>query len=227
MIRLKETEPFGVGGRRLCFAHPDNPDRCVKVLRTDEDRAIRLKRFSLIPAWARRVYDNNAHERIELGKIEKRAGAAMSRHFPRCHGVVQTDLGPGLELDLVRDHDGKISRSLRELLSNGHRLESFREAFDAFGEFLYEQVILTRNLLDHNLVAQDHGNGTWTIKLIDGMGDPAWLPLARWFRFFGRRKVGKRLAVAWARLQRFAAQGGITEEKVKNSTWGHGFLKHR
>lgn len=227
MIRLKETEPFGVGGRRLCYTHPNDPSRCVKVLRTDEDRAIRLKRFSLIPAWARRVYDNNTHEKIELDKIEKRVGASMSKHFPQCHGVVQTDLGPGLELDLVRDHDGKISLSLRELLSKGHRLGSFREAYDKFGEFLYEHVILTRNLLDHNLVVQDHGNGTWTIKLIDGMGDPAWLPLARWSRFLGRRKVRRRLAVGWAKLQHFAAQGGITEEKVNNSTWGQGFLKHR
>ncbi len=227
MIGLKKTEPFGIGGRRLCFVHPDDPDRCIKVLRTDENRTIRLNKFSLIPVWARRVYDNNAHEMIELAKIKKKVGDLMSRHFPRCHGMVQTDLGPGLELDLVRDRDGKISRSLRELLSKGHSLETFREAFDEFGDFLLDHVILTRGLLDHNLAAQDHGNGKWTIKLIDGMGDPAWLPLARWFDHIGRRKVNRRLTDAWARFLGFAAQGGITEEKVKNSTWGQGFLKHR
>ena len=83
MIGLKKTEPFGIGGRRLCFVHPDDPDRCIKVLRTDENRTIRLNKFSLIPVWARRVYDNNAHEMIELAKIKEKVGDLMSRHFPR------------------------------------------------------------------------------------------------------------------------------------------------
>ena len=60
VLALKGLEPFGVGGRRLCFVHPLDPKKCVKVLRTDERRTVRHKK-TIIPAHWRREYDNNAH----------------------------------------------------------------------------------------------------------------------------------------------------------------------
>jgi len=41
MITLKDKEPFTSGGNRLCFRHPANPERCLKVIRSDRTPAIR------------------------------------------------------------------------------------------------------------------------------------------------------------------------------------------
>ena len=226
-LTLKGQDPFGVGGRRLCFTHPDDITKCVKVLRQDRDRTIRGKNSGFVPAHLRRGYDNNADEQKILESLYRQIGPEMSQHLPISHGVVETDLGPGLVLDLVRDANGQISRSLRELISTGHDLETFRPAFDQFGNFLLEHVVLTRSLLDHNLAMQEKKDGSWQMYLIDGFGDPAWLPIAKWVRSVGLRKVRRRIKTAWSRFESFTQQGGVTPELIAQSTWGQGFLNHR
>jgi hypothetical protein len=227
-LRLAGLEPFGVGGRRLCFVHPLDRCKCVKVLRQDERRTVRVKRKGrLVPAALRREYDNNADEMAALRKLEQQLGAEAGRHFPRCHGIVPTDRGPGLVLDLMRDADGGISRSLRELITAGLPLAELRPAFEAFGAFFLKHRIVTRQLLDHNIVARQEVGGGWTLFLIDGLGDPAWLPVARWVPALAEQKIRRNLAAAWARFEKFAASGGVTEAMRQNSTWGQGMLNHR
>ena len=221
------SEPFGVGGRRLCFTHPHALDRCVKILRQDEGRAIRSRKSGIIPARYRRTYDNNAHERQVLDALYKRLGEQMSQHLPRGYGAVETDRGPGLVFDLYRDFDGKISRSLRELLSTGYSLDRFRPAFEELAAFFVEHTVLSRSLLDHNIVVRDRGDGTWRMYVIDGLGDPAWLPLARWFKSLGQAKVRRRIEEAWERFREFEQRGGVTPELLASSSWGQGFLNHR
>ena len=225
-LALKGLEPFGIGGRRWCFVHPLDPGKCIKVLRTDERRTVRHKK-RIVPASWRREYDNNAHEKRILEDLETRVGPAMAEHLPRCYGVAPTDLGPGLVLDLIRDDDGGISRSIRELITIGHELSSLRKSFDDFGRFLAQHLILTRNLLDHNLVVEMKAGRPQRIVLIDGFGDPAWLPVSRWVPALGRAKVAKRLAEAWQRFEKFAATGGVTDELIRTSSWGQGILNHR
>jgi hypothetical protein len=227
MLSLSNLTPFGIGGRRLCFSHPTDKGKCVKVLRIDEQRTVRIKKLRLLPAFMHRAYNNNAHEKKILSELQQRIGVGMNQHLPLCYGTIETDLGRGLVLDLVRDHDGKISRSVRELVSIGHDVEEFREAFDEFGEFLIEHRVLTRNLLDHNIVVRYLGCGKLKMYLIDGFGDPAWLPFARWFESIARAKIKKRLRTAWHRFETFADNGGVTQRMIDKSSWGQGILKHR
>lgn len=227
MLALKGLEPFGVGGRRLCFVHPLDPGKCVKVLRADDRRTVRLKKKRFVPASWRREYDNNAHEKRILEGIEKRIGSKMAQHLPRCYGMVPTDLGSGLVLDLVRDEDGRISRSIRELITVGYELPKLRSSFEEFCRFLSDNLVLTRSLLDHNLVVSMHADGPSRIVMIDGLGDPAWLPLARWIPMIGRAKVARRMDEAWCRYERLAASGGVSDELRRNSTWDQGILRHR
>lgn len=226
-LQLQGLTPFGVGGRRLCFAYPGDPSRCVKVSRQDERRTIRMNRKTLIPARFRRLYDNNADELQQLTRLFQRIGPQANQHLPQCYGMFPTDLGPGLVLDLVRDADGRISRSLRELLSTGFVPETFRPAFDELGDFLREHAVLTRSLLDHNLVAQQRSDGQWRLYLIDGYGDRAWLPLASWSRSLARAKVQRRLSEAWGRFEKLWRQGGVPKQLIETSSWGQGFLNHR
>ena len=224
---LGDLKPFGIGGRRLCFSHPYDTGKCVKVLRQDKGRTIRYKKRRILPAWLHSAYDNNRHEEMVLNRLYRTIGPTMGEHLPICYGTVCTDLGPGLVLDLVRDHDDQISRTLRELITLGHELSEFRAAFQQLGQFLVQHVILTRNLLDHNIVVRYAGDGSTKMFIIDGLGDPAWLPLGSWFKRVGKAKVNKRLRQAWPRFESFAAKGGVTPEMIEKSNWGQGILKHR
>lgn len=226
LIQLAGAEPFGVGGRRSCYVHPTDPSKCVKIARTDERATIRAKK-TLLPSHWRRKYDNNADELKQLTDLFSRIGPTASEHLPRCYGMQDTDLGPGLVMDLVRDDDGKISRSLRELLSGEYPPETFDQAFDDLGRFLIRHVVLTRSILDHNLAAQERADGSWRLVMIDGYGDRAWLPVARWSRSIGRSKIRRRLDEAAERFQTFWKSGGVTKQLIDASSWGQGFLNHR
>ncbi len=227
-IELRHAKPFAVGGRRWCYVHPDDAGKCIKVLRRDEKRTVRITSKKRLPftSYFRREYDNNAHEKQTLDRLAARIGGELSSHLPRCYGYVDTDMGRGLVLDLVRDHDGHISRSLRELISIGYDLDQFRPAFEELQSFFMRHTILTRAVLDHNIAAQLRSDGTWRLVMIDGLGDPAWLPLAQWIRPLGQAKIRRRFAVAWPRLQRLTTNR-VTREQIARSNWGQGFLNHR
>lgn len=227
IIQLQGRTPFGIGGRRACYTHPQDLGKCVKVLRTDDLRTIRCTASKSRFARFRPVYDNNADEQQALDAIYRQLGPAMRRHFPQCYGVHQTDLGPGLVLDLVRDHDGQISCSLRELLTSGIPPEEFRPAFDEFASFLLDNLILTRNLLDHNLVASRLEDGQWRLYLIDGFGDSAWISFGNWIPPIARKRIRSRIERVWPRLEAFYQQGGVSEEVRLTSNWDQGFLRHR
>lgn len=226
ILKLSDLKPFGIGGRRFCFVHPLEPAKCIKVLRQDDRRTVRTRGSWLIPARFRRAYDNNAHEHAVLSQLARRIGPAVAQHLPRSYGYVDTDMGPGLVLDLVRDADGKISRSLRELISIGQPVEQFRPAFEELTRFMVEHRVLTRAVLDHNIAVQDRGDGSWRMVIIDGLGDSAWVPLARWIAPIGRAKIRKRMADAWPRFEKLA-RSPVTPELIQKSTWGQGFLDHR
>ena len=227
VLQLKDKSAFGVGGRRLCFTHPRDPSKCIKILRQDDERTVRLKKKRIIPASFHSEYDNNRHEMEVLNELYARIGAEMTDHLPQCYGMHETDLGPGLVLDLIRDEDGQIAKSIRQLITDGYELEKLRTAYDKLGDFLYKHIVLSRKLLDHNIVVSFDKDNSPTMYIIDGLGDPAFFPFARWSKTLGRAKVKRRVGEAWPRFESFAKQGGVTEEMRKNSTWDQGILRHR
>lgn len=224
-VSLANAEPFAVGGRRWCFEHPVNPAWCIKINRTDEGRFGRLEKRRLAPVAVRRGLDDNRHDRRELTALERRLGRRFA-HLPRYHGEVETDKGTGFVFDLVRDDDGRIARTVRALLCEGIPLDDLRPAFNELADFLVRNRVLTRALLDHNIVAQRLSEGGWSLTLIDGFGDPAFVPVASWIPSVGRAKMRRRVADAWERFERLAS-GDERERTFDTSRWSQGFLNHR
>jgi hypothetical protein len=224
-LRLSDRAPFATGGRRLCFVHPREPSKCVKVLRRDEGRFVKTGR-TLVPAALRREYDNNEDERRALAALWRRLGEREYRHLPRCYGYEATDLGRGLVLDLVRDADGRISRSVREALSEGATLEELRPAYEEMASRFIGRGVATRAILEHNLAAQRHADGRFFLVLIDGFGDPAWIPMRSLVPALRRATARKRAARGWERIEAIAEEIRRGAE-WDTSRWGQGFLHHR
>ncbi|MEZ5507981.1 MAG: YrbL family protein [Gammaproteobacteria bacterium] len=100
-VILSTEAPFARGGNRLCFVHPDFPDRVIKVRRPDfslEDRR-RKKGFpkNLRPCTS---FDDNAEEKPGDGTILIAASVkhciAMSAAVS---GFEDSDMGKGLVSD--------------------------------------------------------------------------------------------------------------------------------
>lgn len=224
-LRLSDSEPFAVGGRRVCYVHPDDRYKCIKVLRTDEQRFIKTGR-AIVPAFLRREYDNNEDERRALAGLEPALRDATNRHLPQCYGYAETDLGRGLVLDLVRDADGGIARSVRELFRDGVTPNELRSAYDEFGAHLIRFGVVTRAILDHNLVAERLAAGGWRLHLIDGFGAASWSPIRSMIPARRRALVRRRVADGWARLNERseAISAGWNWDTTR---WDQGLLRHR
>jgi hypothetical protein len=224
-VTLSHAEPFAIGGRRLCFVHPRNPSLCIKVNRTDDQRFLRLPKRRIVPARFLRELDDNEHDRRVLSSLQRRLGPRFA-HLPRYHGDIDTDLGRAVVLDLVRDADGRISRTVRALICEGVPLDALRPAFNAFAQYLVRYNVLTRALLDHNIAARHAADGSWSLVLIDGYGDPAAIPLASLVPPIGRARMRRRAVDAWERFERLAS-ADPSEREFDTSRWSQGFLNHR
>ena len=183
MIQLSLEKPFAQGGNRLCFIHPQQPEVCIKVRRPDFTLAD-CRRKKGFPKNLRPLYffDDNREEFKTISKLNSSKGEIASRHVYRCYGFVETDLGKGLATELIRDPDGRISLSLKQYIWKSGFNRSCQAAVDALKKFWMTHLIPSRDLLTHNIVAQqDESGGVERLVVIDGLGSPhvipfGWLP---------------------------------------------------
>jgi hypothetical protein len=97
-----------------------------------------------------------------------------------------------LVTDLITDADDKPAQTLETYLFQ-HGLDAMaQDAVAEFSTFLRSSLILTKNLMPHNLVLAPNGLGH-RLVLIDGLGLSTLLPLAKYSRYFAQRHVEKRV----------------------------------
>lgn len=167
---LKNREPFASGGNRLCFRHPEHPDRCLKVLRPERAPEIRRaeRRF---PANLRPLstYDENLVEVSVLDYLHANYPVQITRHLPHSFGLVETDLGMAHETTLICDSDGLISQTLEQYVWENGLNSLAEEAIRSFKDDWRTKPPRTRDLIPHNFVVQLEGEEA-RLVMIDGFG---------------------------------------------------------
>jgi hypothetical protein len=193
MLLLSETEPFARGGRRACYFHPADPGLCVKVALPGKEPEI-LRRQA--PPWgrfrSRAVFDENMADSRFARRLQRRLGERAFKHIPRVHDFIETDLGPGLVFDLVRDADGRVSLSGKGFIVENGITAAVREALEKLKRFFLENRILIRDPFPHNFAFRKNADGGVKIYAIDGFGSGTFLPLVSLFPPAGRRYTEKK-----------------------------------
>ena len=95
IIHLNKSLIIAKGMRRTIYSHPDNPNQCLKI---------------------------KHHKRIDENKIDikyyqhlQNRGASF-KHIARFQGEQNTNKGNATVFDLIKDYDGKISKTLQYYL---------------------------------------------------------------------------------------------------------------
>lgn len=222
-LQLSALEPFARGGNRLCFVHPAQPDRVVKVRRPDFSLEERRRRKGF-PKNLRPLssFDDSAEENRTMAALDRQFGAPLYRHVSRCFGFVDTDMGPGLVSELIRDASGRISHTLKQYLwDNGYDANA-RTAVQQFCAQWETLGVPSRDLLLHNLVAQRDTGGTITrLVVIDGLGSSALIPPRFWPRRLLVTKARRKTADLHQRIDKLLSQRG--QDKFPGY---HGLLFH-
>jgi len=199
-VILEGVEPFACGGHRECYVHPGNRERCLKVLFEDWRECGRRKRASWIarvcrPRWR---YDENAFELRFSAQLRRKIGDQGWGLIPQAHRLVKTDKGDALEVDLIRDHDGTISLSLKEYVWNFGETEACRDALEVMWRGLEQYKIFVNDARPDNIVISRRGEGICRCYVIDGYGLPQFIKSPQWFesakraRFRDRREKQER-----------------------------------
>ena len=155
MIQLAGLKPFASGDNRLCFVHPDDPSRCLKLNRPDNTPEMRRRGKH---GWHHTLayYDENLRDSRVLTVLEK---VYDNGPFPKFYGWLETDFGPGLVVDLVRDENGEISKTLQQYLFRSPRMSDVRAALMSLADFFKRNGCVIRGMQPHNMLVRDNADG--------------------------------------------------------------------
>ena len=157
-LSLAALEPFGVGGYRHCYVHPTDENLCVKVVARD-DATCRI------------------HQKFDIDSyvfLRKRGAEALFDRIPEVKGVVNTDLGVGIVMQLCRDADGSVSRSLVELVRDRGLTPSLAVAIGELKCWLRTHRLFTQDTGPHNVIAVHRDKSDWKLMIAEGWVHRYW-----------------------------------------------------
>ena len=199
MIDLSNATPFAEGGNRKCFVHPNNKDRCLKVVHPGLVEKIKKNK-----PWYKKLrssdsFDDNLREQAAYNqKALKNENQDVWMHLAKWYGMTETSIGMASETELVRNGED-IAETLESYLFREGLSDDINNAIEDFHMWLREHLIFTKNLIPHNLVLYEKDNKI-IIKIIDGLGLQAFIPLPNYSNFFARRYIERRIELMWSRI---------------------------
>jgi hypothetical protein len=181
------TEPIGVGKERACYLHPRDSTKAVKVQKGE--------------------FKKQTQRELKFYRTLQRRKMNNFKHIPQFYGKVQTNLGEGFIVDLIKDFDGNISRSLYWFIEQGYPISEFNPYLEDLKQYLLQNLIVFNNRRSpFNLLFKRVSDCEARIVVIDGLGDHAAINWFDVFGYFARRKINRRWARFFSGLQDFSAE---------------------
>ena len=195
VLRLAGSPELARGYARAIYAHPERDGWLVKIYRPDRMAIFNKTRGLVAHLKKRRLAGPYGIIRREF---EAQFDATMRAWrlglptpFPLIGGVVLTDMGPGQVVEMVRDAQGVLAPTLRDVAKAGGLDGPRFEALNLFARLLFDLRIVTPDITARNVLYEDRRGPRFV--LIDGFGDPNVLPFRSWFPALRMRNLHKRL----------------------------------
>ena len=177
-----DSDPIGEGQERICYVHPDDPSKLVKIQKGESEKQTRREM---------KLYRRLQRKQTDYSQL------------PRLYGRVKTNLGRGFVTDLIQDYDGGISNSLYWFFERGIPVSEFYVYLDELKQYLLDnQIIISADLRRTNVLFQKLSPQKAQLVVIDGLGNHSainWFDglrvvsdskiNRRWERFFIQLKI--------------------------------------
>lgn len=171
-IRLTPDLLVARGHHRVCYVDPRDRDRCIKVYHQPDLKDLKREQTAY--------------------RVLQRHGAdwkLLSRYF----GEVTTNLGPGYVFELIRDHDGRVSRTLEHYLDPATResltAAELTPAMRALRRFLIDNRVISQEIAPRNLVFRRRMGGDGDLLMIDDIGNRDYIPIRNHLAFMARNRI--------------------------------------
>ena len=113
--------------------------------------------------------------------------------------MVETTIGAASETELIKN-ENLVAETLESYLFANGFTDEIKLSIEQFHEWLRKNLILTKNLIPHNLVLKRVNNDI-IIKIVDGLGSQAFIPLPDYSNFFAKRYVERRIELMMSRIR--------------------------
>ena len=179
MLQLSANLIIGQGNKRICYQHPGDLHKCIKINRPEKADC---------PAT-----EEEARYFRKLSRLKPGLDYAGVCKF---HGFEETSLGRGGVFELVRDEDtGEVSGTLEAYLKSGHAARDpdlWGKALQDFREWVMANTVFA-NFHHKNICAKKRSDGSVQFVAIDGIGHHDFIPLVDYIPFLARRKLTRHL----------------------------------
>ncbi|KCB32423.1 PhoP regulatory network protein YrbL [Bordetella hinzii CA90 BAL1384] len=202
-IDLSHAAVLAQGGDRYVFEHPHDSCLLIKIMDM-QARGIYLakrpfkrwyKQFQREGAY--RVYLNEFNEYVSSAT---RPSGVWRLPLARVLGVAQTNLGLGLLVEKIRDAQGGMAPSLRDLAGQGRYTGELASQLDQLIEDLADAHVVLHDLSPGNIAVGYNADGKHGLYLVDGFGVMPLIPFQAWSRRLNRRRILKKYAEMRAKL---------------------------
>lgn len=192
------SEPIGAGQERVCYRHPQDAGKVIKIQKGANDKQTR-RELAFYKNLSRRKMRN-------------------FDHIPRYYGTVQTNLGEGFVVDLVSDFDGNVSKSLWWHFERGYPVAEFLPYLEELRQYLLDNLIVfSVDMGRYNILFQKTSPQQARLVVIDGLGNHTAINWLDNIAFFCRRKIERRWRRFFGRLQNYSAEMMQANDSVPRS----------
>ena len=172
---LKEEDFVGKGNERVCYVHPADNTKAVKC--SYEQNKGRSKQTTI----------EVANYQILLKRNHK-----DWKHLPEYFGTVDTNKGEAFVVEIVRDFDGKVSKSFEYYIEK-YGVDNYSKELSVYKEyFLKYKIIFNYGMMPKNILLRKNSETDFDLVLIDGLGDVSHFTILNNIRYFSSRKINRR-----------------------------------
>lgn len=200
MIHIDPSGLVGKGKRRECYVHPQNRNRCVKIVVAGDNK-------------------ETSRELSYYDFLDKRN--ILWTNLPRYYGTVETNLGTGYVFELIQDYDGKISKTLERYLSSTKDTESnchgLSQALALLKKYLIQHRIMTMELRPKNIAYRKINDSEGSLILVDNIGNSDFIPICKYIQFLATNKINRKWRNFELRLKRDYAHNPALQEMLASS----------
>lgn len=177
MVQLSSELIIGEGNSRMCYLHPDSPDKIIKI-----EKVQNVDNYK----------PNNKIEDIYMQFLIS-SGKDLSL-LPKYYGIVDTNLGKGIIFEKIKNSDNSEIFSFKEAIIKQYFSQSIsHDLLVKLIQYLRKNLILFVDISFDNILCRKN-NDTYELIIIDGLGSRKlklnfWLNMK--FKFLAKRKVLK------------------------------------
>jgi len=171
VLDLTDSTLLGKGSSRLCYLHPGDPGKCIKITYTRNPEVEK--------------------EELKHYRHHRRRGISWEM-VAKTYGPVKTSMGNGVMFSLARDFDGAISRTLDHYLAEEQLTppaEELSSLLGTFRNYMIDERIVIRKLKPDNIVLERLTPDEARLILIDKLGNNQFLPIANYSNTFAKRVI--------------------------------------